>query len=110
MRGFHLTELLAGLSAAIGGASLMGYIYGAQALVGVGSGSQVALPAAVALTLLAVGLVAMDPQHALARQVTDPGPAGQVIRRILPAALVIVPVGAWLRLMGERAGLWRESS
>jgi PAS domain S-box-containing protein len=109
VRGFHLTELLAGLSAAIGGASLMGYIYGAQALVGVGSGSQVALPAAVALTLLAVGLVAMDPQHALARQVTDPGPAGQVIRRILPAALVIVPVGAWLRLMGERAGLYDES-
>lgn len=109
VRGVHPTELLAAVSAAIGGVSLMGYMYGAETLIGPTSANQVALPAAVALTLLAVGLIAVDPEHALARQVTDPGPAGQVIRRILPAALLIVPIGAWLRLMGERAGLYDES-
>ena len=108
-RGIHLSEPLAVVSAAIGGVSLMGYMYGADALIGPESVNQVALPAAVALTLLAVGLIAVDPEHALTRQVIDPGPAGQVIRRILPAAILIVPVGAWLRLMGERAGLYDES-
>jgi len=109
VRGIHPSEPLAAASAAIGGVSLMGYMYGADALIGPESVNQVALPAAVALTLLAVGLIAVDPEHALARQVTDPGPAGQVIRRIFPAAVLIVPVGAWLRLMGERAGLYDES-
>jgi PAS domain S-box-containing protein len=108
-RGIHLSEPLAVAAAAIGGVSLMGYMYGADALIGPESVNQVALPAAVALTLLAVGLIAVDPEHALTHQVMDPGPAGQVIRRILPAAIVIVPVGAWLRLMGERAGLYDES-
>lgn len=109
VRDIHLSEPLAVVAAAIGGVSLMGYMYGAEALIGPESVSQVALPAAVALTLLAVGLIAVDPEHALARQVTDPGPAGQVIRRIIPAAVLIVPVGAWVRLMGERAGLYDES-
>jgi len=109
LRGLYVTELLAGVTAAIGGVSLLSYIYGAQALVGVASGSQESLPAAIALTLVAVGLIAVDPGHALARQVTDPGPAGQVVRRIVPAAVLIVPIGAWLRLLGERAGLYDES-
>ncbi len=108
-RGIHLSEPLAGVSAAIGGVSLMGYMYGAHVLIGPESVNQVALPAAVALVLLAVGLIAVNPEHTLVRQVTDPGPAGQVIRRIIPAAVLIVPVGAWLRLMGERAGLYDES-
>jgi len=109
VRGVHLTELFAAVCAAIGGVSLLGYLYGAQPLLSVGSANQVALPAAFALTVLPMGLIAADPEHTLARQMTDPGPAGQVMRRIFPAAVVIVPVGAWLRLVGERAGLYDES-
>lgn len=109
VRDAHPTELLAAVCAAIGGVSLLGYLYGAQPLLSLGSANQVALPAAVALTLLPVGLIAADPEHALARQATDTGPAGQVMRRIIPAAVVIVPLGAWLRLVGERAGLYDES-
>jgi PAS domain S-box-containing protein len=109
VRGVHPTELLATFTGVIGAISLFGYMYGAEPLLSLGSASQVALPAAVALTILPIGLIAADPEHALARQVADPGPAGQVARRIVPAALLIVPVGAWLRLLGERAGLYDES-
>jgi PAS domain S-box-containing protein len=109
VRGVRLTELFAAACAVIGGISLLGYLYGAQPLLSLGSANQVALPAAVALTIFPLGLIVADPEHQLARQVADPGPAGQVMRRFVPAAVVIVPVGAWLRLMGERAGLYDES-
>ena len=108
-RGFHLTELLAVACAVVGAISLLGYLYGARELLSLGSATQVSLPAALALVILPLGLFAADPEHALARQMTDSGPAGQVIRRIVPAALVVVPVGAWLRLEGERNGLYDES-
>jgi PAS domain S-box-containing protein len=109
VRGVHLTELFATACGVIGGISLLGYMYGAQPLLSLASANQVALPAAFALTVLPVGLVAADREHTLARQMTDPGPAGQVMRRIIPAALVIVPVGAWMGLLGERAGLYDEA-
>jgi PAS domain S-box-containing protein len=109
VRGVHLTELFATVCGVVGGVSLLGYLYGAQPLLSLGSANQVALPAAFALAVLPIGLIASDPRHALARQLTDPGPAGQVIRRIFPAAVIIVPLGAWLRLIGERAGLYDES-
>ena len=109
VRGVHVTEVLAAVTAFVGGISLLGYLYGAQPLLSLGSATQVALPAAAALAVLPFGLIAADPAHSLARQVTDSGPAGQVVRRIVPAAFVIVPLGAWLRLAGERAGLYDES-
>jgi PAS domain S-box-containing protein len=109
VRGLHPTELLAVVCAGVGGVSLLGYMYGATALRSFGSASQIALPAVVALIALGVGLVAADPEHGLVRQMSDPNPAGQVARRILPAALIVVPLGAWLRLVGERAGLYDES-
>ena len=109
IRGIHPAEVLAVVCGIVGGVSLLGYLYGAQELRSLGSATQISLPAAIGLIALSAGLIAADPEHALVRQTTDPGPAGQVLRRIMPAALVIVPVGAWLRLQGERAGLYDES-
>jgi PAS domain S-box-containing protein len=109
IRGVHPAEVLALVCGIVGGVSLLGYLYGAKELLSLGSATQISLPASVGLIALAAGLIAADPEHALVRQIADPGPAGQVIRRIMPAALVIVPAGAWVRLQGERAGLYDES-
>ena len=109
VRGIHPAEVLAVVCGIVGGVSLLGYLYGARELLSLGSATQISLPASVGLIALAAGLSAADPEHALVRQTADPGPAGQVIRRIVPAALIIVPAGAWLRLAGERAGLYDES-
>ena len=108
-RGFHPTEVLGLACGTIGAISLLGYLYGASDLLSLGSETQIALPAAVSLCALGVGLVASDPGHSLVRLTTDPGIAGQVIRRILPAVVLVVPAGAWVRLMGERAGLYDET-
>jgi PAS domain S-box-containing protein len=109
IRGVHITQVLAMACGLVGAVSLLGYLYGADVLLSSASPTQVALPAAVCMIALGVALIAADPEHSLVRLAADPGPAGQVTRRFLPAALLVVPIGAWLRLVGERAGLYDEA-
>jgi PAS domain S-box-containing protein len=108
-RWSDVTQALGVLCAGLGGASLLGYMYGADVLSSVASATQVSLPVSVALLVLGFGLIATDPAHSLVQLVADPGPAGQVLRRFLPAAFLVVPVSAWLRLVGERAGLYDQA-
>ncbi|HEX7611504.1 MAG TPA: hypothetical protein VF371_01930 [Candidatus Limnocylindrales bacterium] len=108
-RWFGVAQVLGVLCAGAGGVSVLGYLYGAQVLLSIGSATQVSLPTAVSLIALGLALVTADPEHSLVRLASDPGPAGQVLRRFLPAALLVVPLGAWLRLVGERAGLYDEA-
>jgi PAS domain S-box-containing protein len=105
-RGFHPTEALALVVGFIGGIVLLGYAYGAQGLISLGSPNRMSLLAAPGLLVLAGALLAANPDHAAVRQLTDPGGAGQLVRRFVPAALLVVPVGALIRLEGERSGLY----
>ena len=109
IRGVYPSEPLALLCGLVGAVSLLGYLYGAGELLSLGSPTQISLPAALGLIATCGALVAVEPDHVLVRLMTDTGIAGQVIRRILPAALLVVPLGAWIRLVGERAGLYDES-
>ena len=106
VRGRYPTEYLGLVCGVAGGIGLLGYAFGADELVSIGSATHLALPTAVALTLLAIALIASNPDHDLTRFVADPGPAGTMLRVTLPAAFLVVPVGAWFRLWGERAGLY----
>ncbi len=109
VRGVYLSEALAIVCGLIGGISVLGYLYGADALASTGSAAQVSLPSSIVLVATGVALVSANPHHALVGLVDDSGVPGQVIRRILPAALLVVPAGAWLRMAGERAGLYDEA-
>jgi PAS domain S-box-containing protein len=109
VRGFYISEVLAVLAGAIGGMSLLGYMFGAPGFLSAGSTTQVSLPASVALILISAALIASSPEHALVRLMADEGIAGQVMRRFLPPALLVVPIGAWIRLAGERTGLYDET-
>jgi PAS domain S-box-containing protein len=108
-RYIHLAEALAVVCGIVGGISLLGYLYGAGPLLSLGSATQVSLPASVAMVVIAAAIVTSRQDHGLMGLWRDSGIAGQVFRRFLPAAVLIVPVGAWLRLVGERAGLYDES-
>ncbi|MGA3030203.1 MAG: PAS domain-containing protein [Candidatus Limnocylindrales bacterium] len=109
VRGLYLSEALAIVCGSIGGISVLGYMYGAGALESTGSAAQVSLPSSIVLTTTGVALIAANVHHSLLRLMDDSGVPGQVIRRILPAALLVIPAGAWLRLVGERAGLYDEA-
>jgi PAS domain S-box-containing protein len=109
VRAVYVSEVLALVCGAVGGISLLGYMFGAPGFLSTGSVTQVSLPDSVALILMSAALVSAGPEHTLVRLMADVGIAGQVMRRFLLPALLVVPVGAWLRLAGERMGLYDET-
>jgi PAS domain S-box-containing protein len=61
---------------------------------------------AAGLVLAGAAILAARPQAGMMAIVLSDGPAGMMSRRLLPAALGLPLVLGWLRLMGERAGVW----
>ncbi|HOJ20947.1 MAG TPA: PAS domain S-box protein [Armatimonadota bacterium] len=64
----------------------------------------VALPTAIAIFLLAVGVLLAQPEHRLVAIVASDTPGGFAARRLLPVAVIVPLLLAWLRLEGQRAG------
>ncbi|CAN5783726.1 hypothetical protein BH23ACT11_BH23ACT11_13510 [soil metagenome] len=56
--------------------------------------------------MLTVGIFCARPGTGLIRLVASDGPAGSLLRILFPAAVFVPIVLGWLRLLGERAGLY----
>jgi len=82
---------------------LLGYLYGVAPLFTIGP---VAAHTAIALYLLALGVIAARPRRGLMHVVTSDSPGGVMARRLLPAAVVLPAMLALLRQWGEQAGLY----
>lgn len=109
VRGVYPTEVLALACGALGATAVLGYMYGVPGLLSPGSSTQESLPGALALIVTCAAMLASNPDHFLVRLMSDLGIAGQVMRRFIPAALIVIPAGAWLRLVGQRVGLYDET-
>jgi PAS domain S-box-containing protein len=86
--------------------AVIGYAYGIRALYSVGTIASVALHTAIGLVVLTSGILAARPERGLAALITNPQPGGTLMRRLLLPALVIPILIGWLRLQGQRAGLY----
>jgi len=81
----------------------LGYVYGADQLYGVARYTGIAWPTAACLLVLALGVLLARPEEGFMASVTADSAGGMLIRRLLPAT-VLLPLGVgWLRLAGERA-------
>ncbi len=69
-----------------------------------------AIPTALALMALSVGLVAALPEHGLAGLLRSSNNAGALARRLLPVVMLVPVFLGWLRLRGERAGWYDTES
>jgi diguanylate cyclase (GGDEF)-like protein/PAS domain S-box-containing protein len=92
---------------AIGWLGSLGYLFGVRALYDVGQASTMSAHAAAVLSILGVGLLASVPNGVLAWLLRGDDPGATVLRRILPLALVGVPLVAKLTLLGEHAGWYQ---
>lgn len=86
--------------------SILGYLYGARPLYSVGKFNPMAFNTAIALTCLAIGVAAISEGGKWIRLLFDPGPAGVLIRRVLPVSLIGPSLLGWLRLQGSRRGFY----
>ena len=85
---------------------LVGYGYGARPLYRLGASTPMALHTAALFLILSVGVLASRADSWLSGLVMNPGAAGLVARRLLPAVTGILLLVGWLRLQGQRAGLY----
>ena len=86
--------------------SLLGYAYGAPYFYTVTSYIPMALNTTLAFLVLSVGILCARSDRGLMGIVTSESPGGILIRRMLLAAVAILPVLGWLRLVGQHEGLF----
>ena len=105
-RNFWPSQALAGAIAATVFVTLIGYAYDTASVFHFSVFTSVAIHAAVAMGLLAIGVFAARPHDGLVGLLTASTPGGRVARRFIPVAILMPPIFGWLRLIGERAGLY----
>jgi diguanylate cyclase (GGDEF)-like protein len=105
-RRIALAQAATVLTALIGMLAVVGYAYGIRTFYGIGLFIPMAVHTATSFMLLSGAALYMRPREGLMATITDEGPAGRTARILLPCAIVI-PIGmGWLRLVGQRAGLY----
>jgi two-component system, sensor histidine kinase and response regulator len=98
------TAVLAAAGSAV--LSLTGYLYDVQTLYGVRGYIPMALVTAFIFSFLAIGIVAARPDRQPTASLVRTTWGGEMARRLLPAAFIIPIVLGWLRLFGQRRGLY----
>ena len=86
--------------------ALMGYAYGLPSFYGIGTQVAMPLPTAATFLVLSIGVLCARPTHGIMAVVSSNSSGGTMIRRLLPAALIIPVALGGLRLAAERAMLF----
>ncbi len=85
---------------------LLGYLFHAKQLFGIARYTGIALHTSVALLLLALALLLSRPRSGLIGSAIASDAGALLVRRLLPAALLLPPMLMLLRVQGERAGFY----
>lgn len=91
----------------IGLLPLLGYLHGSIGDLGLGYYLQLALHNALALILVCLGLLMLNPTEGFARVLTARSMGGWLLRRLLPVILTVSVLVTWLWAAGEQWG-WFE--
>jgi CheY-like chemotaxis protein len=97
---------LAVITASISGLGLVGYLYGASNLYSLPKSTVIALQTASFILAVSLGLVMSIPERGLMCVLSDSGSGGVLARRILPVIVLVPILIGFVRLKGERAGLY----
>jgi len=98
-------QLLAATAAMTALLALMGYAYGLRSFYGIGTHIAMALPTAFAFLVLSTGILCARPEHGIMAVVSSSSSGGAMIRRLLPAVLLIPAALGALRLADSRVHL-----
>lgn len=86
--------------------ALVGHAYGASALYGLNRLGGMTVNTAVACIVLGLGVVFADPTRGIAAIFVGDSAGSRLLRRLAPATIVLPPLLGWVRLQGQRAGLF----
>jgi signal transduction histidine kinase len=106
-RGHRSAQYLALVTVGVGLIALLGYNYSVQALYQIYPYSSMALHTSLLFITLGLGALFARPDRGLMATITSEQGGGLMARRILPLAIGLPLIMGWLRLAGERAGLYK---
>jgi diguanylate cyclase (GGDEF)-like protein len=86
--------------------ALMGYAYRVKSFYGIGSYIPMALHTAMTFFIVAIGILCARPERGIMAVVSSATSGGVMIRRLLPAVLVLPALLGWFRIAGTRARLF----
>jgi PAS domain S-box-containing protein len=102
-------RLLAGGALGLSLVSAVGYFFGADIFTGLAAYASMAAHTSWAVLALCLGFYFARPDEGLMTIVANDGPAGFVVRRLMPAVFILPVVLGWLTWQGELAG-WYDSA
>ena len=85
-----------------------GYGYSLYVMHRLASYTSFSLPSALAFVVLSTGILCAGPDRGFVRGLYAEGPSGTVLRRLIPAAVIIPMLLAWLSQEGERIGMYDD--
>jgi signal transduction histidine kinase/ActR/RegA family two-component response regulator len=85
---------------------ILGYVFGVRELYGLAKFTGVALPTALALLVLGLGVLAARPESGVVRRISSEDAGGLLLRRLIPTAIVLPVVLGWLRVLGQNLGYY----
>ncbi|HEX6273411.1 MAG TPA: ATP-binding protein, partial [Polyangiaceae bacterium] len=102
----HASEWLACATALIAFVALVGYIYDVDSLHSVSAHSTMALHTALAFAVGSLATLFARRDGIILNIVSAEGPAGILARRLVPTVVVLPVALGWLRLEGQRRGIY----
>ncbi len=103
-------QVLAAIVSSTGLLETLGYSFHAEAFYSAGLGTDISCPATLASLLLGCAIMLVRAQDGWMRVVLSSGAGGVMLRRLLPIAVAVPWVLAWLSVAGARAGLYDKDS
>ena len=86
--------------------AVLGYLFGVERFYTVGPFGATAFHSALALLLAAVAAIFANPTNPVVELLVSDTAGGVLVRRLLPASIVLPAVLGWVRLQGEQTGLY----
>lgn len=101
-----IAQIFATCSLAISLTALLGYAYGVPVLYAVTASVGMAVHTAVTLIVLSLGILFVQPYQGLMRPLRPDSVGRNLAGWMLPTIVIVPAAFGWLRLKGERSGLY----
>ena len=108
-RGLAIAQRLALFTGFMGLLPLLGHLYGATRLLGIGQYTQMAAHTAMLFIVLSVGVLLLRPAEGVLRLVTGDTRGGWLFRRLGPFIIGLPILLGWLRIAGEHGGYFESA-
>jgi len=92
--------VVAAMSSAL---ALMGYAYGVRSFYGIGAYIPMALHTAMTFFVVSIGILCARPERGIMAVVSSGSSGGVMIRRLLPAVIILPAALGWIRLEAQKA-------